>query len=203
MSTTTKLNAVNTLLTSIGEDPVNALGIGLEDQTVAEAILDEVTRKVLVRGWSWNTEVNFTLARQTDDTLTVPSTYFSIDFHGKQYTLRGNRVYDKLNQTYRLVSNPTCTSVIISLPWAEIPEVARQYIMYSAGRIFQARQVGSQVLHQFTLKDEQEAWIALTSNEESTANLSIFQNKDLAMKLNRSSGSSVRDIYPGSIFGSI
>lgn len=202
MATTTKLQAVNTLLTSIGEDPVNALGTGLDDQTVAEAILDEVVRKVLVLGWSWNTETNYTLVRQTDKRLTLPSTFLTIDFHNPMLTLRGGRVYDKANHSYLLEADVSCASAVISLPWDEIPEVARQYITYSAGRIFQARQVGSQVLHQFTQKDEQDAWRALMSNEGSTANLSIFQNADLRMKLDRSSSLSASDRNAGTIFGS-
>ena len=40
-SPTTVLEAVNTMLTSIGEAPVNSLTSGLEDAELAESILDE------------------------------------------------------------------------------------------------------------------------------------------------------------------
>jgi hypothetical protein len=201
MNTTTKLQAVNTLLISIGEEPVNALGLGLEDQTVAENILEEVSRKLQIKGWSWNTERNYTISRQSDGTLTVPYTFLSVDFQSTQYVLRGNRVYDKVNHSYVLTANPTCTSVILGLDWDEIPEAGRQYIMYSSGRIFQARQVGSRILHEFSRQDEHDAWLTLRSNEEATANLSIFNNPEVSMALDRSSGRAVVDYPAGTIFG--
>lgn len=203
MNTSTKLQVVNSLLTSIGEDPVNTLGTGLDDEIVAESIVDEVTRKVLIRGWSWNTEESFKIVRQADDTITVPSNFLSIDFHNTNLVLRGNRIYDKQNNSYKLQSDVTCSTVIVGLPWEEIPEAARQFILYSAGRIFQQRQVGSRTLYEFSLKDESEAWATLTGNEEATSNLSIFQNQELALMTDRSSGRAVVDYMPGSIFGSI
>lgn len=202
MNTTTKLEAVNTLLTSIGEDPLNALGLGLEDQTVAEAILDEVTRKTLIRGWSWNTEYNFKLTRQQDQTITVPLNYLSIDFQDTQrYTLRGRKVYDRIAHSYALASDITAGSIIIGLDWDEIPEVARQYITYSGGRVFQQRQVGSSVLHRFTQQDEREAWIALKMEEEAVSNHSIFHNPHVQMMLDRSPDRPVVRAYPGSLLG--
>lgn len=200
MNTTTKLDAVNTLLMSIGEDPVNALGLGIEDQTAAEAIVDEVTRKVQVLGWSWNTEDNYTFMRQVDNTVTVASNVLSIDFHNKQYVLRGTKVYDKVNHAYTL-SGDVKGTVIFGLDWDLLPEAARQYIMYSSGRIFQARQVGSQILNQFTEKDEQAAWLALRSNEESVSNHSIFDNYELQLWLNRDAAAPVFDYPAGSIIG--
>lgn len=200
MNTTTKLDAVNTLLMSIGEDPVNALGLGIDDQTAAEAIVDEVTRKVQVLGWSWNTEDNYTFVRQVDDTVTVANNVLSIDFHNKQYVLRGTKVYDKIKHSYVLTSDVKGT-VIFGLNWDELPEVARQYIMYSSGRIFQARQVGSRVLHEFTKQDEHDAWLALRSNEESVSNHSIFDNTELRLWLNRDSSVPVFDYPAGTIIG--
>lgn len=201
MNITTKLEAVNTLLMSIGEDPVNALGTGLDDQTVAEAVLDEVTRKVQVRGWSWNTEHRFKLMRDGDQEVTLANNVLSIDFHNKTYVLRGNRVYDRVSHSYTLPSDLTAT-VTFCLDWDDLPEVARQFILYSSGRVFQARQVGSQVLNQFTQQDERSAWAALIQNEEGVGNRSIFQNAEIAHNLNRSPSVPVSTLYPGQIYGS-
>lgn len=202
MNSTTKLEAVNILLTSIGEDPVSALGTGIDDQTVAEAVLDEVLRRTLVRGWSWNTEVNYTLPKEVDDTVTVPANFLSIDFNNRSYVQRGDKVYDKVNHTYNFESNLTGLTVILGLDWDETPEACRQYVLYSAGRVFQARQVGSRVLHEFTKQDEHQAWLMLNSNENAVGNVSIFQNAEIAVALNRSSGVPVPRYPAGSILGS-
>ena len=55
---TTKLKAVNTLLSIIGEAPVNSLTPPLTgDTSLAESVLDEISTEVQGGGWSWNTRI--------------------------------------------------------------------------------------------------------------------------------------------------
>ncbi len=51
----TKLEAVNDILLSIGEKPVNGLTSGLPDAALAEAVLDKISRQVQLEGWNSNT----------------------------------------------------------------------------------------------------------------------------------------------------
>ena len=46
MATTTQLDAVNTMLSAIGEAPVNSLSSGLVEAEIAETILNTVDREV-------------------------------------------------------------------------------------------------------------------------------------------------------------
>ena len=56
LSGTTELEAVNTLLHTIGEAPVNSLTGTLPiDATLANNTLSEVSREVQSAGWHWNT----------------------------------------------------------------------------------------------------------------------------------------------------
>jgi hypothetical protein len=57
LSTTTKLDAVNTILIGIGEAPVNTLGSGLQEAEIAEVVLDNINREVQSKGWTFNTDL--------------------------------------------------------------------------------------------------------------------------------------------------
>jgi hypothetical protein len=58
---TTELEAVNTMLSAVGSQPVSSLDAGAE-VAIAKNILRETRREVLSRGWSFNyeTEVKLT-----------------------------------------------------------------------------------------------------------------------------------------------
>ena len=57
---TTQLEAVNTMLSTIGEAPVNSLTGSLPvDASMAVNILNEVNREVQSAGWKFNTPVEF------------------------------------------------------------------------------------------------------------------------------------------------
>ena len=58
MAATTKLDAVNTMLSAIGEAPVNSLSSGLIEAEIAETILDTVNTEVQSMGWHFNTELS-------------------------------------------------------------------------------------------------------------------------------------------------
>ena len=62
---TTELQAVNTLLSIIGEAPVKSItGNTGVDVAMALQILDETNVEVQSRGWHFNTEKNKTLAQK-------------------------------------------------------------------------------------------------------------------------------------------
>ena len=51
-----RLAAVNTIISNVGQSPLNNLGSGNPLAELAEGILDEITRAVQAEGWSFNTE---------------------------------------------------------------------------------------------------------------------------------------------------
>ena len=59
---TTELAAINTMLSIIGEAPVNTVeDTGLVDAKLAKQILTETNRLVQMDGWSWNRDDNYPL----------------------------------------------------------------------------------------------------------------------------------------------
>ena len=57
---TTELQAVNTMLSVIGEAPVNSItGTTTVDVSVAKNILDETSLSIQSQGWNFNTNYNY------------------------------------------------------------------------------------------------------------------------------------------------
>jgi hypothetical protein len=163
---TTKLDAVNTLLFTIGETPVNTLSGGTDvDAVTAEQVIDRTSRAVQSHGWDFNHEPNFPLAVQAfaPYEIFVPDTALTCDPSDKylKVTQRGNRLYDVANHTYSFsgITKIEC-DITWMLPFDELPETARSYIATRAARIFQAGSVGSDLIHSFTQQDEAQARIA-------------------------------------------
>ena len=86
----TKLDAVNRMLASIGQSPVNTLtGTLPKDVNKAVLALDNALRDVLTRGWSFNSDTEFPLSPDSNGRIDVPVNAASIDpTFGEHFTMR-------------------------------------------------------------------------------------------------------------------
>lgn len=191
MNPTSKLEAVNTMLSSIGESPVNSLASGLVDAELAESILDSTSRNVQNVGWHWNTEYNYKLSPLPNGEVLLPLNALRVDqspnFAPTEFDLimRGTKVYDRKNHTFN-IGKTIEVDVVFGLDFEEMPEAARYYTTIRAARTFQDRTVGSQELHGFQEKDEQRAYADLRSSEAEMADFTIFDNYSVSRVLDRS-----------------
>lgn len=97
---TSELDAVNCILSGIGEAPINSLSDTTNDVTVARHILMEVTKDIQLEGFQWNMEDNYPLtASMPSGEITLPPQAVRIQFRepsDRELTLRGNKVYDRI-----------------------------------------------------------------------------------------------------------
>lgn len=196
---TTKLEAVNSMLSTIGEAPVNSLTSGLVDAETAETILNEVSRSVQASGWNFNSEPNYTVAANVSGEVRLPTEVIRADLadsetkfrsNKNEYVQRGNKMYDKIKHTYN-IGVPLTLDVVVLLNYELCPEVARRYISVKAARIFQERVVGSDTLSAMNRNDEQEALFALREMEGDNGDYNIFDDRSTARVLDRSIGTKV------------
>lgn len=176
---TTELEAVNLMLSVIGESPLSSLtDVGLVDAVLARQVLSEVSRTVQSTGWHFNTETDYPLTPELfTGFIQVPLNCLKVDTTGVDRDVdvvhRGTRLYDRTNHTYAFTKSLKATLVLV-LPFDELPETARYYIAVRAARVFQARTVGSDTLYQFSAKDEQDARLAFKKAEGNTADHNIL-----------------------------
>jgi hypothetical protein len=181
-ASTTKIEAVNTILSAVGSSPINSLtGAQSGDVRIAISTLDEISREVQAVGWHFNTDEKVPLTPDpTTLEITLAESIVRCDLEEEFATnldivQRGRRLYDKTNRTYQF-TNPLQATTVTLLEWDDLPEQARRYILIRAARIFNDRMVGSVEHHQFTALDEMQARAALVEFEGDTADYSIFDN---------------------------
>ena len=178
LSPTTELEAINTMLSTIGESPVNAVeDTGNVDVVIARQILQTVSREVQARGWHFNTEKNYTITPDSEGYLVLPNTILKVDTvypdSSKDVVVRGSKLYDRKNHTY-VFKDAVKVEMTVLLTFDELPEVARNYVTIRASRIFQERVVGSDTLQAFNSQDEARAMVSLMEYEADTADLNIL-----------------------------
>ena len=121
LTPTTELEAVNVMMSHIGESPVNTLeDDNVIDATIAQTVLSSVNREVQSQGWYFNTEIGFPITKDSNNKFAVPvntarvdgvntstsSTHSSLDL-----VLRGGFMYDRRKHTY----TPDATTITVDL----------------------------------------------------------------------------------------
>ena len=69
---TTKLEAINQMLSGIGQAPVVSLDVANPEIAIAVDVLDQVDREVQGEGWHFNTEVAYPFMADTSGNIFVP-----------------------------------------------------------------------------------------------------------------------------------
>ncbi len=193
---TTKLSAVNTLLSIIGEAPVNDLTPPLTgDTSLAESVIDETSREVQGEGWSWNTmlydtiplDANTGQSQLPNNTLAVR--FNPLSYPSQRFVLRGLKLFDRVKNSYDLrtslgvaltgsTQSDLVAEIIEELVWDDIPETGKRYILIRAGRIFANRAVGSSTIESYTSEDEQNARQILKRTEDMAQNHNFISGPD-------------------------
>lgn len=183
LTKTTLLQAINTMLSAVGEPPVNALTTQRADSLIAQTILEEVCREVLTYGWHFNTEDKVVLTPDENSKyIYISDLVARIDmdtsYQDYDVAVRGNRLFNRKTNSYEFLESITVTRVIL-MDFEEMPEPAKRYVTVRAARIFQDRMVGANTLHAFSAQDEVSALARLSEYENETGDYTIFDSPDV------------------------
>ncbi len=112
LALTSKLEAINTMLSTVGEAPVNSLSGSLTaDVSLAQNILDEVSREVQSSGWHFNTEKEVPLIPNSNNEIELSSGVARVDLEGRHASsdydvvVRGNKLYNRKRPYLHLYGN--------------------------------------------------------------------------------------------------
>ena len=190
---TSELEAVNTILSTIGESPLNTLSGSLPvDGTIAKNVLSEVSREVQSQGWHFNTHYKVTLSRDTDNKIPLATNIVRIELDPRQYSKTSYDIVQRNNFLYNLAKNEDTfdanfkdVTAVYLLPFDEIPEQAKRYITIRSARIFHDRTLGANTIHKFSLEDEAKSLSILKQAESHTGDYSIFDTPEQAYTIIR------------------
>lgn len=173
IDTTNRLDAVNLILSSIGIAAISSLSSESDASTIAaEYQLDASDREVQTVGWWFNSYARTYQLAGTE--ILLPSTILYVDgLLGARYTVRGGKLFDLIEGSFDFTSAVEL-KVVEMIPFDELPEVARGFIIAKASRRFADRQLGDPTLSRFSRDDEQQAFMALRKAHLRAGNHSIW-----------------------------
>jgi len=178
---TTKLEAINQMLASIGQAPVVSLDTANPEISLASSILDTSTRQVLGEGWHFNTEVKFPFVTDNDGFITVPDSILQIsdnkfaNSQKYQTVLREGKLYDKINHTFEFPVGATIScDVVWFIQFEELPQVFKDYITQRACRMFAGSVIGSEAMYKFNSQDEALLRANCLAYDTSTSEVNVF-----------------------------
>ena len=189
---TTELEAVNTILSSIGEAPLNSLtGTLPVDGTTAKNVLDEICREVQSMGWHWNSHYKVDLSRDTDNKIPIGTDVLRVKLNDK-YDRSSYDVVQRDSYLYNLAKNEETftqdfedNDIVYLLDFSKIPEQAKRYITVRSARVFHDRTLGANTIHKFSSEDEARSLAVLRQAETETGEHNIFNSYLQSYTVNR------------------
>lgn len=178
----TELDAVNQCLMSIGQSPVNTLAVsGIKTLNIARLHLHNAVRETLTQAWDFNSDDDYPLTPDVNGKITIPANALSVDpmdrhkRYVERYDTGVRRFYDKDTHSF-IIGEAVKVAIKWFFPFEQLPQAARAYIAHRAARVFQAAQVGSTILYQFTKERENELLGDLEREHLTTRDSNFFES---------------------------
>lgn len=195
-----ELDAVNQMLSSIGERTVNSLESGQADAGEALRILRGVGRQIQMRGWHLNTLRNYKISPDVNDQYVIGDDVLNIDTVRESghfdVSLRRNAAGTKWvlfchstgvpvtasgdvnSDTWTFSGAPTFLIVdqVNFVAYDKLTPAMQHYILARAGRVFQKGAIASTVLWEFSKEEEADALADLEDAEADNEDHNL--NKD-------------------------
>lgn len=154
-----KLDAVNAILASVGDSPINSLQ---ETQSVdvfnAIRMLDAMSRTIQSKGWTFNThEDKVVKPDSTTKKIRYNPAWIVLKSDEGTYVKRGEYLYNITDDTYIFNDDLTAT-IIEAVDFEDLPDCFKQYITAKSAIAFQSRYLGDDSVSQMLMAEAQEAY---------------------------------------------
>ncbi|OUX86035.1 MAG: hypothetical protein CBC03_12320 [Pseudoalteromonas sp. TMED43] len=185
----TELDAVNQILSSVGQAPVTTLDMqNPEVYTVVET-LRNTSREVQSEGWGFNSEYHVKFTPKANKQIDIPYDVLEIDtdknVHGDTYNVirKEGKLYDKYHhrfsdrEEFEFDEDIYC-DVIYFRQFNDLPFAFQAHITAKAARKVAIKLIGSGELIQILAADEELTKAAIMQYETRQSDYSIFGWRD-------------------------
>ena len=177
----TELDAVNQILSSVGQAPVTTINLQNPEVAIPFNTLKEVSKEVQLEGWSFNVERKVELS-PVNKQIRFPTNvlyYDSNEYHKGEFDLvrRNGVVYDRRNHTDKFSKN-----IYMDITWywdfQDLPPAIQAYITARAARICAVKMISDANLQ--AMLEEQERMTRAFAIEQdcNQADYSMFGWRD-------------------------
>jgi hypothetical protein len=180
----TELDAVNQILSSVGQAPVTTLDLQNPEVSIVLNTLREINRQVQAEGWIFNTERHYELTPDSStNQILYPSNMLQIDtntrYHQDKYDVvkRGNKLYDRLNHTYTFTGTIQA-DVVWYFDFTDVPAAVQAYITARAARMCATKMVGDKELNALLQEQELQTRAAAIEYDCNQGDYSMFGFRD-------------------------
>ena len=187
----TELDAVNSILMSVGESPVNTISDPQSPEVaIAQSTLRQVCREVQAEGWVFNTEHEYPITLDSSNHCLIPENVLEIDLsharHGEYFdVVRKNdngvsKLYDKVEHRYNfdnVSDSKLYCDVLWMIDFEDLPQVFKDYITVRASRIASNRMVSDPSTAELIGTDESLARALAVEYDTRVADHNIFSNQ--------------------------
>ena len=144
-SASTELDAINSILMSVGESSVNSTTVQSPEVVIARSTLQQVCREVQSEGWMFNTETEYPITLDTNNHCLVPNNVLQIDVNHFKHLNDFNvvrkkdsgiwKLYDLIEHRFNF-ENTSEGKLYVDVLWMvefeAMPQVFRDYVTIRA-----------------------------------------------------------------------
>lgn len=175
-----KLDAINLMLSRINQAPIATLqGSKTARIIIAENILKDEINAFQMQSYAFNEIEHYTLHPDENGEILLPKNTLKIYpcrecFDGNFYVQRGNRMYNKTRNTYK-INRSLEVNIITEMDFEDLPEPAKLYIVKKSANVFVETIKDSQSKVKYTEQEIFEAKQILDEYESDCGNYNILE----------------------------
>ena len=186
----TELDAINSILMSVGESPVNSTTVQSPEVVIAQKTLQQVCREVQAEGWKFNTEQEYPITLDTNNQCIIPNNVLQIDTNHYKHlndfdVVRKKdsgiwKLYDQTEHRFNFENineGKLYVDIIWMVEFEEMPQVFRDYCTIRASRIASNRMVNNPQSAEMIGLDEQLARALAVEYDTKQADYNIFNDQ--------------------------
>jgi hypothetical protein len=133
----TELEALNMLLRLIGQRAVNDFETTLPSAENARDTLKRIRGTAQARGWWFNLDYNVVYSPDVvTKEIVLPSQVRAVRTENDGIIKRGNKLYNRIDQTFKFDSNVLVVREQRTVDWVDMPADMQIHVAYKAGAEF-------------------------------------------------------------------
>lgn len=180
----TELDAVNQILSSVGQAPVTTLDLQNPEVSIVLNTLREINRQVQSEGWIFNTERDYVMQPDSStNQITYPYNVLQMDanveHHKNDYDLvrRSGKLYDRLHHTFEFTED-IHADITWYFDFTDVPPAIQTYIVARAARMCATKLIGDQEINKLLAEQEVYTRAAAIEYECNQGDYSMFGFRD-------------------------
>jgi len=180
----TELDAVNQILSSVGQAPVTTLDLQNPEVSIVLNTLREVNRQVQSEGWIFNTEREYEMTPDSStNEIAYPFNMLQIDTnqyqHKNKYDVvrRNGKLYDRLHHTFTFTDSIKA-DIVWYFDFTDVPPAIQTYITARAARMCATKMIGDQELNALLQEQEFNTRASAIEYECNQGDYSMFGFRD-------------------------